>query len=53
VWYYYLGECSYGGVTGGYNRHNYTLPNNNTTLISNNFINRMLYADMYSLYDLE
>ena len=27
--------------------HNYTLPNNNTTLISNNFINRMLYADMY------
>ena len=35
----------------GYNlrlrRHNYTLPNNNTTLISNNFINRMLFADMY------
>lgn len=37
--------------SSGYNlrsrRHNYTLPNNNTTLISNNFINRMLYADMY------
>ena len=35
----------------GYNlrsrRHNYTLPNNNTTLISNNFINRTLFADMY------
>ena len=35
----------------GYNlrsrRHNYTIPNNNTTLISNNFINRMLFADMY------
>ena len=30
-------------------RHNYTLPNNNTTLISNNFINRMLFADMYWL----
>ena len=35
----------------GYNlrshHHNYTLPNNNRTLISNNFINRMLFADMY------
>ena len=33
----------------GYNllsrRHNYTLPHNNTTLISNNSINRMLFAD--------
>ena len=24
--------------------HNYTLPNNNTTLLSNNFINRVLFA---------
>jgi len=27
-------------------RHNYILPNNNATLISNNFINRMLFADL-------
>ena len=33
----------------GYNLRSrrHTLPNNNTALISNNFINRMLFADMY------
>jgi len=33
----------------GYNlrSHRHTLPNNNATLISNNFINRMLFADIY------